>query len=98
MSANGNRPTFTAYVITERTGKKNIWTNIGAAWAHADGEGFTIQTHANPLDGKITLRKPRQDVEDQSEHLATSEDIQNALERRIDYSRATPNDDEDIPF
>jgi len=33
-----------------------FWTRIGAAWTHADGNGFNIQIETLPLDGRITLR------------------------------------------
>ena len=49
-------PTHIAYQVKNREGKKAIWTRIGSAWAHADGEGFNIQLDANPVDGKLTLR------------------------------------------
>jgi hypothetical protein len=38
--------------------KMAIWTRIGSAWAHADGEGFNIVLDAVPIEGKITLRVP----------------------------------------
>jgi len=48
-----NAPTHTAYQVSD--GKdKGYWTRIGAAWAHKDGKGFSIQleckdtTSANP--------------------------------------------------
>ena len=42
--------------MKNREGKKAIWTRIGSAWAHGNGEGFNIQLDANPVDGKLTLR------------------------------------------
>ena len=53
-----NKPTHDVYSIQERDGKdtKNIWTRIGAAWAHNDGKGFNIQLNAMPFDGRLTLR------------------------------------------
>ena len=56
--ANGKRPSFIAYQVRDRDGQNGFFTRIGAAWAHADGKGFTIQTEAVPLDGRITLRVP----------------------------------------
>jgi hypothetical protein len=91
MSANTNpnRPTFLAYVITERTGKKNVWTPIGAAWPNRDAKGFTIQLHANPIDGKITLREPlpERDEDDEAEASRAASD-----------RRAELDTDGDIPF
>lgn len=51
------------YQVKNREGKKAIWTRIGSAWAHADGEGFNIQLDAVPIDGKVTLRVPAENVE-----------------------------------
>jgi hypothetical protein len=51
------KPTHTAYHVREgKDGKKGFWTRIGAAWAHADGKGFSLQIEVAPLDGRITLR------------------------------------------
>jgi hypothetical protein len=49
-------PTHVAYQVRDREGSKSFWTRIGAAWAHADGKGFTVQLEAVPLDGRVTLR------------------------------------------
>ena len=49
-------PSHVAYQVRDREGGKAFWTRIGSAWPHADGQGFTIQIEAVPLDGRITLR------------------------------------------
>lgn len=49
-------PTHVAYQVREREDKKAIWTRIGAAWAHSDNQGFSVQIESVPLDGRITLR------------------------------------------
>lgn len=49
-------PTHIAYQVRDREGKKGFWTRIGAAWAHADGQGFTVQLDSLPIDGRVTLR------------------------------------------
>jgi hypothetical protein len=59
--SDSNRPTFIAYTVTERTGRKNVWTPVGAAWPHTSAKGFTIKLHALPLNGHIVLLEPRQD-------------------------------------
>lgn len=50
-------PAYVVYVV-EGEGDKAYWTRIGAAWAHADGEGFNINLAALPLNGRLTLRNP----------------------------------------
>ena len=54
----GRSPSYIAYQVRDREGQKGFWTRIGAAFAHADGKGFTIQVDAVPLDGRISLRVP----------------------------------------
>lgn len=49
-------PSHIAYQVRDREGKKGIWTRIGSAWPHADGQGFNIQLDAVPLDGRVSLR------------------------------------------
>jgi hypothetical protein len=48
-------PTHIAYQVREGD-QKSYWTRIGAAWAHKDGKGFSIQLECTPLDGRISLR------------------------------------------
>ena len=45
-----NAPNFYAYSVKDRTGKKAVWTRIGAAWSHAQGGGFNIRA-AGPAYG-----------------------------------------------
>lgn len=53
----GKLPSHCAYQVRERTGnKKSIWTRIGSAWPHADGQGFSLQLDSVPLDGRVSLR------------------------------------------
>ncbi len=52
------KPSYIAYNVRERDGKDSKWTEIGVAFAHDDGKGFTILTDVAPLNGRITLRVP----------------------------------------
>ena len=56
MTTSNRTPSHVAYQVRDREGKKGIWTRIGSAWPHADGNGFNIQIEAVPLDGRISLR------------------------------------------
>jgi len=49
-------PSHIAYSVREFGNDRSFWTRIGSAWAHNDGNGFSIQIEAVPLDGRITLR------------------------------------------
>jgi hypothetical protein len=57
-----NKPTLYAYAVKDRgRNRASIWTKIGAAWPHEKGNGFTIELHALPLDGRIVLTEPKPD-------------------------------------
>lgn len=51
----GAKPTHRLYRV-EGDGNKASWTPIGAAWAHRDGNGFSITCDAMPLQGRISMR------------------------------------------
>lgn len=51
----GRAPSHIAYHVRD-TSKKSIWTRIGCAWPHIDGNGFNIQIEVAPLDGRVSLR------------------------------------------
>lgn len=55
-SSNSKTPSHIVYHVRDRNGQKGFWTRIGAAWAHADGQGFHVQIDCVPLDGRITIR------------------------------------------
>lgn len=54
-TTSGNAPTHIAYQVRE-SNQKAHWTRIGAAWAHKDTKGFSIQLECLPIDGRISLR------------------------------------------
>jgi len=55
------QPTHRAYAVTQRNGK-SYWREIGAAWAHTDGQGFGLKLDYLPLNGaEIVIRTPRAD-------------------------------------
>ena len=59
-----NKPTFLAYTVKNRgRNQKAIWTRIGAAWSHSEGNGFSIELEALPIDGRIVLIEPKADEE-----------------------------------
>ena len=60
-NAAAKKPTYIAYHISEKEGCDGFLTRIGAAWAHKDNKGFSIQLDGlMPLDGRITLRLPEE--------------------------------------
>jgi hypothetical protein len=59
-----NRPTHRVYAVT-KTGERNFWNAIGAAWVHSDGWGFNVKLDYLPLNGaEIVIHKPNSDEVD----------------------------------
>ena len=62
MSKSTNRPSHRVYAVT-KNGKQSFWQPIGAAWAHADGEGFNLRLEYLPLnDAEIVVRTPKAEL------------------------------------
>lgn len=61
------QPTYQAYTVVKREGQDDYWLNIGAAFMHQDGEGFNVVLQALPLNGKIVLRPPKAQVDEQAQ-------------------------------
>ena len=58
-----NRPSHRVYAVT-KTGEKSRWNEIGAAWSHADGQGFNLKLDYLPLNGaEIVIREPKSEAE-----------------------------------
>jgi hypothetical protein len=55
-----NKPSHRIYAVTKRASiDKNDWTEVGAAWAHKDGKGFSLKLEYLPLNGaELSLRVP----------------------------------------
>ena len=54
-----NRPSHRVYAVT-KNGERSNWREIGAAWSHKDGEGFSLKLDFLPLNGaEILIRKPK---------------------------------------
>lgn len=65
MAAQEKQPTYQAFAVQKREGQDPFWINIGAAFPHQDGKGFNVMLAALPIDGKVVLRVPRDDKEEQ---------------------------------
>ena len=57
------QPAYQAYAVVKREGQDDFWLNIGAAFAHQDGNGFNIVLQAMPIGGKIVLRVPKDETD-----------------------------------
>jgi len=56
---------FDAYAVRNDKNGKGHFHKIGAAFAHKDGEGYDIDTVASPNNGRITLRTPKDRLDQQ---------------------------------
>lgn len=55
-TTSSKRPTHRVYAVTKRNDRSN-WDEIGAAWPHGDGKGFSVKLDYLPLNGaEISLR------------------------------------------
>jgi hypothetical protein len=59
------QPAYRAYTVVKREGADDFWLAIGAAFMHQDGDGYNIILQALPIDGKIVLRLPKSDDDQQ---------------------------------
>lgn len=50
---------YDAFAVRNDKEGKGHFHKIGAAFAHKDGKGFDIDTVATPNNGRITLREPK---------------------------------------
>jgi hypothetical protein len=58
-------PAYIAYHVADRSDDKSFWTRIGAAWAHEDGKGFSLNLDLVPVSGgRVVLRVPSEKSED----------------------------------
>lgn len=57
----GRKPDYIGFSVKDRGPDQDaVWTRLGAAWAHKDGQGYDIQMDAIPVDGRLTLREFRE--------------------------------------
>lgn len=47
-----NAPDYLAWHVTQK-GEKSFWNKVGAAWAHKDGKGVTLQLETCPINGRM---------------------------------------------
>jgi hypothetical protein len=50
------QPSHTAHAVEGDDADKRVWTRVGEAWPHGDGQGFSITLTAMPFNGRIVLR------------------------------------------
>ena len=69
--ADHNGPVYAVYTVIEREkGKDPFWLRIGAAWEHKDGNGYNVTLDALPVNGRLSLRKPQVEEEEEPQKPA----------------------------
>ena len=63
QSREAQTPEFLAWHVTQK-GEKSYWNKVGAAWMHRDEKGYTLQLESLPVGGRIVLRQPLDDAND----------------------------------
>ncbi|MCW3847373.1 hypothetical protein OF829_08975 [Sphingomonas sp. LB-2] len=56
------KPTHRLFNVTG-DGDNAFWREIGAAWQHKDGKGFSIDCGLVPLTGRIVMREAKEPKE-----------------------------------
>ncbi|CDO60036.1 hypothetical protein BN1012_Phect1822 [Candidatus Phaeomarinobacter ectocarpi] len=56
----GKRPSHIAYSVRENQEGKAFFNRVGSAFKHKDGNGFDVALDATPVNGRITLRTPKE--------------------------------------
>ena len=60
MSTTTKKPSHRIYAVTKGA-TKSFWQEIGAAWPHSDGKGFSLKLDLLPINGaEISLRVPKE--------------------------------------
>jgi hypothetical protein len=66
----GKKPDYIAYNVKETNQGKALFNPVGAAWPDKDGQGLAIRLDSIPVDGRVTLRKLREDpIKDYQQQL-----------------------------
>lgn len=63
----GKGPSHIAYHVRDVGEDKSYFNRVGSAFEHKDGKGFNVILDALPVDGKLTLRTPKERLSDLKE-------------------------------
>lgn len=55
-SQGGGKPSHIAYHVRDTEEGGSYFNRVGAAFAHKDGEGYSVILDSMPVDGRVTLR------------------------------------------
>lgn len=75
------RPSHIAYHVSDGQDGKSYFDKVGAAWAHKDGEGYNVQLDSTPIDGRITLRTPKERLDSMREQPEAQENRKDAPQK-----------------
>jgi hypothetical protein len=67
MTTTTNRPTHKLFSVCKLKDGKSSWTEIGGAWTHKDGNGFSFKLKASVAPGgELVMRRDRQPTQAQA--------------------------------
>ena len=71
------QPSYDAFAVQEDRSGKSHFKNIGAAFAHKDGHGHTIEVAATPVNGRVVLRTPKERLDKVRDNSAEPQQREN---------------------
>jgi hypothetical protein len=57
-------PSHVAYHVRENADGSAYFNRVGSAFAHKDGQGYSVVLDSVPVNGRITLRTPKERLQD----------------------------------
>ena len=58
------RPSHIAYQVSDGQDGKSYFNKVGAAFEHKDRQGYNVVLDAMPVDGRVSLRTPKERLEE----------------------------------
>lgn len=65
--SNKTKPTYRVFAVRGQEGRKADWFEIGAAWAHQDGQGFNVKLKVPlPPGAELVMRAAKTKLVEQA--------------------------------
>ena len=70
----GKGPSHIAYHVRDGEDGKSFFNRVGSAFEHKDGQGYNVLLDSVPVDGRVTLRTPKERLEAMKEGESERQD------------------------
>ncbi|MGE8944041.1 hypothetical protein ACO2I3_19220 [Leptospira interrogans] len=71
-----NGPALIVYAVIDRGRGRKVWREIGAAFSHKDGEGFSLLLDLQaPPEAEVVLRAPKSRDAERESRTETEDEI-----------------------